>query len=272
MQKHFFLPAIFISLNVFAQHSIDSLVQTERKFANTALTAGTRDAFINFIDTAGIVFEKGKPVNGLRLYNNSGKSPGLLNWEPELAEISSSNDFGYTTGPWKYYPNSLKEDPVAQGHFITVWHLTADGKWKFLIDFGISYPARRNATPLETVHAEVNKFKGDGNKSLKDAEEKFIEAYSSNGTGAYRSFLSTRSRLNYKGFFPATTSEERKALLDSLPKNINYTILGLGISPNNQLGYVYGSAALNNIQDGYLRIWRREKDGWKIAVEVLHFR
>ena len=40
----------------------------------------------------------------------------------------------------------------------------------------------------------------------------------------------------------------------------------------NDLGYVYGTADINDKRDGYLRIWRREKDGWKIAVEVLHFK
>ena len=68
-----------------------------------SLVVSTNEAFIKFIDTAGIVFDKGKPVNGLHLYSNSQRRPGILTWEPEYAEISSTKDFGYTTGPWKYY-------------------------------------------------------------------------------------------------------------------------------------------------------------------------
>ena len=89
---------------------------------------------------------------------------------------------------------------------------------------------------------------------------------------AYNTFLSSQSRLNYSGFIPATNAAQRKALLDSLPRNISYTVLGSGLAPGTDLGYVYGSAAMNDKQDGYLRIWRKEKDEWKIAVEVLHLK
>jgi len=44
------------------------------------------------------------------------------------------------------------------------------------------------------------------------------------------------------------------------------------MSPEKDMRYVYGTTVINDKQDGYLRIWRREKDEWKIAVEVLHFK
>jgi hypothetical protein len=273
MQKYFsFMTIAFISLPAFAQRSIDSMIQTEKKFANTALVAGTKEAFIKFIDTGGIVFDKGRPVNGLKLHTGSERRPGILTWEPEYAEIAATNDFGYTTGPWKFYEISVKDKPVATGHFITVWHLTDHGEWKFLIDFGISYSMNREAMPMKKMHGKKLKFKDDDQQSLKQSEEKFIEAYTSEGIKAYHSFLSSQSRINYAGFLPATNAKERKTLLDSLPMNIIYSILGTGLSPMKDLGYVYGSANINNKQDGYLRIWRKEKNGWKIAAEVLHFK
>ena len=109
-------------------------------------------------------------------------------------------------------------------------------------------------------------------QSLKETEEKFIQSYKVQEKQAYRSFLSSNSRLNYAGYLPALNSTERKALVDSLPANIDYTIVGFGSSPKNDLGYVYGTTAINDKHEGYLRIWRREKDGWKIAVEVLRFK
>src|SRR6266498_1970962 len=175
MQKYFSL-AVFVlsSPLVFCQRSVDGLIQAEKKFANTSLVVSTNEAFISFIDTAGIVFDKGKPVNGLKLYK---KSAGNL------------------------------------------------------------------------------KLKEENPQSLNQAEENFIQAYASQGAKAYESFLSSQSRINYAGFLPATNSEERKILLDSLPSNIHYTILGSGMSPMKDLGYVYGSADINDKQDGYLRIW-----------------
>ena len=119
---------------------------------------------------------------------------------------------------------------------------------------------------------EKGKLKNDFQQSLKEAEERFIQSYKAQGKQAYSSFLSSNSRLNYAGYLPALNSKERKALVDSLPANIGYTIVGFGSSPKNDLGYVYGTADINDKHEVYLRIWRREKDGWKIAVEVLHFK
>jgi hypothetical protein len=273
MLNYFSLVAfVFIASTGFCQRSIDSMVQAEKNFAKTSLVASTKEAFVKFIDTAGIVFEKGNPVNGFELYTKSERRPGILTWEPEYAEISSSNDFGYTTGPWKYYANTLKDDPLAEGHFITVWHLNKDGEWKFLIDFGINYNLKRKKIPFKQSHYESVKPQENAEQSLKDAEEKFIQSYKTQGKQAYSLFLSSNSRLNYAGYLPALNSTERKALVDSLPADIGYTMIGFGSSPKNDLGYVYGTADIHDKHEGYLRIWRREKGGWKIAVEVLRFK
>ena len=79
MQKYFFFIAIFFAASTcFAQRSIDSMVQAEKNFANTSLVGSTKEAFVKFIDTAGIVFEKGTPVNGFELYTKSERRPGIL--------------------------------------------------------------------------------------------------------------------------------------------------------------------------------------------------
>lgn len=272
MRKYFPLVLICVySLNAHGQHSADGMIQAEKNFADTSRLIGTQKAFIAFIDPSGIVFDKGKPVRGLELYSKSERRPGILTWEPGYAEIATTNDFGYTTGPWKYYANTLKENPQSTGYFVTVWHLTPAG-WKFLIDFGITCADKNKNTPLQKKSA-ANLKSGAGNQQLcTDAEQQFIQAYTAQGIVAYNSFLSSDSRINYAGFLPATDAQQRKALLDSLPRNIRYTVIGSGMSPAKDLGYVYGSAVINDKQDGYLRIWRLEKEGWKIAVEVLHFK
>ena len=272
MRKLIVIVAHLISLQAISQHSIDSMLQAEKNFAQSSLVAGMNEAFLKFLDSAAVVFDQGKPVNGIEFYKSKGRANGILSWEPEFAEISSGNDFGYTTGPWEYYANNLKEQPLAGGQFITVWHLNSKGEWKFLIDFGISYNHERKPDPLKKVHAAKNEKENGGENSLKQVEEEFIDTYKDHGKEAYAEFLSSQSRLNYKGFLPATDKPQRKALLDSLPANINYTILGLGTSPMNDLGYTYGSAIVDGKQDGYLRIWRKESTGWKIAVEVLRFK
>ncbi|HMG66099.1 MAG TPA: hypothetical protein VK588_00380, partial [Chitinophagaceae bacterium] len=194
MRKYiFFIFMAFTSGKLSAQRSIDSLVEAEKSFANTCLAASIKEGFLKFIDTGGVVFQKGVPVNGFKLYTNSEKTPGILTWEPEYAEIVSTNDFGYTTGPWKYYSKTIKDTPIAKGQYITVWHLNNNGKWKLLIDFGISYSAERKTISL--AKSQMEKLPGNDDKgSFTEAEEKFTKAYSIHGAQSYQSFLSSESR------------------------------------------------------------------------------
>jgi len=56
-----------------------------------------------------------------------------------------------------------------------------------------------------------------------------------------------------------------------MPTQIKYEFIDSGISSSGDLGYVYGTTMINGKQDGYLRIWRKETEGWKIALEVLRY-
>jgi ketosteroid isomerase-like protein len=60
-------------------------------------------------------------------------------------------------------------------------------------------------------------------------------------------------------------------MIETTPSNIQFTITGSGIAPGGDLAYVYGNTDINNKAENYLRIWRKEKEGWKIALEVLRY-
>ena len=55
------------------------------------------------------------------------------------------------------------------------------------------------------------------------------------------------------------------------PQNMSFMINDSGIASSGDLGFVYGTITLNNKKENYLHIWRKEKEGWKIAVEVLRY-
>src|SRR5436190_24166412 len=108
MKKLFSIPILFFvcSQNIHAQKGIDGLIQAEKKFAAYSVSNSTKEAFLKFLDSAGIVFDNSKPVNGIETWNKREKRPGILNWYPQYAEIAISGDFGYTTGPWTFQPTS----------------------------------------------------------------------------------------------------------------------------------------------------------------------
>ena len=121
MQKYFALVVISIlSTQAFSQRSVDSMIRTEKNFANTSLVVSTREAFIKFIDSAGIVFEKGKPVNGLDLYTKSERRPGILTWEPEYAEIAKTTNTFRSHGGINPYDLIRQHPELTNNHFALI--------------------------------------------------------------------------------------------------------------------------------------------------------
>jgi hypothetical protein len=254
-----------------AQRSIEGLIKAEKSFAAYSVANGTKDAFLKFADSAGIVFDQGKPGNATEYWNKRQKGPGKLNWHPEYAEIAASNDFGYTTGPWNFV---LRDTVRATGYFISVWHINNKKQWRFLIDLGINQSATDTAdeSTISIVQKELNPtLSRSDQQSLVQTEEKFIADYRELGKAAYKKYLSAFSRMNRNRSLPAVNQQWQQQLIDSTPVEIKYEQIGSGISSTVDLGYVYGTATINGKQDGYLRIWRRESDGWKIALEVLRY-
>jgi hypothetical protein len=232
---------------------------------------GTKDAFLKFTDSAGIVFDQGKPGNATEYWNKRQKGPGKLNWHPEYAEIAASKDFGYTTGPWNFV---FRDTVRATGYFISVWHIDNKQQWRFLIDLGINQATTDTAdeSTISIVQKELNpKLSRTDQQALIQSEQKFISEYQEQGKAAYKKYLSAFSRVNRNKFLPAVNQQWQQQLIDSTPIDIKYELLGSGMSSAADLGYAYGIATINGKQDGYLRIWRLESDGWRIALEVLRY-
>lgn len=253
-----------------AQKSIDGLINAEKSFAAYSVEHGTKDAFLKFLDSNGIVFEQGKAVNGIEAWSKREKRPGILNWHPQFAEIASSNDFGYTTGPWTFQPKTITDSIVARGQYFTIWHIDKNGEWKFLADLGIGNTPENIFPTTKKIIAK--KFSNDAViDSVLKAEENFIAAYHENNSKAYRKFLSNKIILLRNGRLPSTSVDDQLIIVKNTPFNIQFTITGSGIAPSGDLAYIYGNTIINNKQDNYLHIWRKEKDGWKIALEVLRY-
>jgi ketosteroid isomerase-like protein len=256
-----------------AQRSIEGLIQAEKNFAAYSLGHGTKDAFLKFLDSAGIVFENGNPVNGIETWSKREKSSGILNWWPEFAEISNSNDFGYTTGPWTFQ-QSMNDSIVARGQYTTVWHIDRNGEWKFMIDLGVGKLPQSSVDEVKRINVAKLGAKSIRPRrvlSLETAERDFIKLFSKNKKAAYEKYLSKECILNRNGHLSAITPAEQQLIIDSTSSSILFTMAGWVVSPEQDMGFTYGTSVLNNKKDSYQRIWRREKDGWRIALDVTRY-
>ncbi|MGH7724046.1 MAG: YybH family protein [Candidatus Eiseniibacteriota bacterium] len=286
--------ALIVSKSEALPPDVASLVEAERAFARRALEAGIRDAFYeNFADNS-VMFRPG-PINAHEFLKGrpSNKGPLLL-WGPSYAELSTSGDLGWTTGPAEL---RLEKDkaPEWYGRFTSVWQKQADGKWKVLIDHGCDLPkpepesltARRvggrpgGAKPLSNSAHEKTR------NALADAERSYEALLVSKGLGGALEAHGDRDVRVYRWGKPTAhgATAAGQAFADEWSKGIASWSPEIGaVSKAGDLGYTYGSVELKSsaskgsapadtAQRGperraFVRVWRNVGGTWKLAIDV----
>lgn len=265
----FFSSIVLLAIQtpINAQKTIDGLIAAERAFARYALDHSTKKAFLHFADTAGLQFREGKPIKSIDLWAKEEENTNRLKWQPQFAEIAASNDFGYTTGPWTFQKTDA--DTVGgRGQYTTVWHANENGEWKFLVDYGHGY---KEVNPSKEVQKIKAAKKNKANvQSLLQAQEAFNLLAAINPQAAYQKYLSRQSILNLNGRLPITNTFDQLSPFNDIAEGVSFNIQGSGIAGSGDMGYVYGATVYKQKTDSYLHIWRHEKDGWKLAVAVVH--
>jgi len=271
------LLAFIFTQTINAQRTIDGMIKAERDFAAYSVANSTKEAFLKFLDSSGIIFDNGKAVNGIGAWTKREKGPGILNWSPRYWDISQSNDFGFTIGPWTYKAGP-QDSIAATGHYTTVWHINMSGEWKFLVDLGV----RNNPMQFYASTDSLLRIDDFGSppgtlKSMLKKEREFIrqtknEIYHGwDRKEWYKRSSTVMGLLSRNDRMPGMFTDMILGTMNSMPDKITYRILGSGISSSGDLGYVYGATDINGKKDNYLRIWRREYKQWRLAHEVLRY-
>jgi ketosteroid isomerase-like protein len=61
----------------------------------------------------------------------------ILDWVPQLAEVSQAGDMGWTWGWYTTtYNDANGEQQTARGKYLNVWKKMPDGSWKVVADIG----------------------------------------------------------------------------------------------------------------------------------------
>lgn len=126
-----------------SENTLQMLVETEKAFAKTAGQKGTKAAFLEFLADDGVTFNPTE-TNGKLFWQNRPESVSWLNWSPDWADVSSDGSFGYTTGGWSFHPKGTKGEAAAFGEYLTIWKKQSDGKFKAILDIGISHEKSAN--------------------------------------------------------------------------------------------------------------------------------
>jgi ketosteroid isomerase-like protein len=119
------------------------LITTDKAFSQMSADKGLNAAFIYYAADSVVKMREGKfPIIGksemTRIYHARPDSGMILKWKPVRADISKSNDIGYTFGDWELY---LKDrDTTLYGNYLSVWKKQTDGTWKYILDTGVNTP------------------------------------------------------------------------------------------------------------------------------------
>ncbi|HKO81956.1 MAG TPA: nuclear transport factor 2 family protein [Chitinophagaceae bacterium] len=267
----------------FAQPNaaLQSLVNAEKAFAQTSKDKSTNDAFSAFMSDSGFIFQAG-PVLGKKFWMEAEQGTDLLTWEPVFADVSSSGDLGYTTGPWEFRAKRNDANPVAGGYYVSVWKKERND-WKVALDIGISYPLALSQNEAFHFSSPATRSKLNDSKiskkELLEKEQQFINEQTNSGWSAYNKFITAGTRIYRPGSFPFITTEQKNKLFSETDKKFSYHAIDAIVASSGDLGYVYGKAMIEITKDGntkslngnYLRIWKKEKDtNWKIALDLVN--
>jgi ketosteroid isomerase-like protein len=120
-----------------------SLLETDRRFANTSEQLGPAAAFDQFMADDAMMM----PSGTLPLYGRESikalmsRADFELTWEPQDGEVSASGDMGWTWGTSLVsWTDDSGETQVRYGKYLNVWR-KIDGQWKVAVDIGNESPA-----------------------------------------------------------------------------------------------------------------------------------
>jgi len=115
-----------------------ALMETDRKFSDLSVEKGMKNAFIEYIDSNGVLLRPNlMPIVGAHAIDyliQQNDTSYKLNWEPQKVFVSKSADMGYTYGLYALHPNGI--DTVIYGTYVSIWKKQDDGSWKFVLDTG----------------------------------------------------------------------------------------------------------------------------------------
>jgi hypothetical protein len=264
---------LFISVffyKLLTAQNAQVLVAAEKAFEKSCLESGIRNGFLANVDSNGIVFTGKGPEDAKQFWRSLGAFDGIFSWSPSYAELSVSGNWGYTTGNYEHRPKTLKDAPDECGQYTTLWGKNDQGEWKYLMDIGNAHdcsPLNKDARFISTGKYSAGELASE--KKLSEIETEFTVLLAKNIGDAYLKYVSSKYILNTTKHHPVTSRDSAVMLLNKMCIAPKYHQAGIKISPGKDMAAVYGTLDTGSKTGNYVRIWRHEKSGWKIALEVI---
>ena len=256
--------------------TMGALADAEIAFARMAAQRGIRDAFLANFDDEGIAFEPA-PVR-LRTVWNTRPAPSdplaqTLDWKPLQVGVSRSGNFGYSTGPYTLVDRS-RPGVVRHGVFFSVWRKDSMGRWKVLLDAGVSTPGVTNFADMGAPPRPH--FHGHADIAAERRKLVAIEHATARGLApnAYGKLLADDARLHRNGSPPIGSRGAVTAEVARRAARIVWQPDDAFVASSADMAVTYGhyrEADRNGAasEGYYAHLWVRAADGrWRLAYDI----
>ena len=253
------------------------IVAAELAFAKTAKNKNTRAAFIESFAKDGVVISKGRFVNAIEHWQTFPEDSALLAWWPIFADVATSGDLGYTTGPFEFYPDRKGSPPVGFGYYSTVWK-KENGVWKAACDMGISL--RQPDSPGTSVtYAQVVGQKSENKiatEKIRTAEQGYTELLNQSNISFSPDYFANEFRLHRPFTVPINTKESLSAFNEH-DKKFSFEPVHTQVSADGDMAFTNGNVTIELSTNGnkrtiaanYMRVWKNLNGEWKIVLDVI---
>src|SRR6187551_2056804 len=113
--------------------AVEEIKKAEADFSNLSAKVGMRKAFLQYLDTNGVLLRSGRnPIVGKAardFLDPINDSAFTLTWVPSAAYASILGDMGYTYGIYTY----KDKDTTSFGTYVSIWKRQPDGSWKYVL-------------------------------------------------------------------------------------------------------------------------------------------
>jgi ketosteroid isomerase-like protein len=273
---------LIITTTAFAQirPEVESIAQAERDFAQVSVDQNIRAAFLTNFDDETLAFQKGEPLPGRRDWLAREPNDAYLFWWPVFADVASSGDFGYTTGPAVFGGTQSEKKPTGGMYYASVWKKKR-GKWTVVADLGTGiYDPAENMKDFTTSQNVLKKTKKKidtqaEQSALLTLDKKYANDLSEAKASFQTQMLSQEARIHRPGRKPITTPTEVVGLQEK--GKFTFEQVGGEIATSADMGFTYGRVKVMVIRDEketliplcYMRVWKKEGGTWKVVLDVI---
>ncbi len=254
-----------------AQGDLQKLVDTEHAFARAA-EKGTKSAFLAYLTDDAVVFVPDQ-TNGKAFWTARGDTSSLLSWAPNYADISANGIMGYTTGNWEFRAKGKGDAPSAFGDFITVWLRQPSGRYKFVIDIGVSHdkPAKYSSEWVTTE--DKTSDANERNSSAVETANGFFDFAAKKGLAkAYEVFAAPEIRMYREGKFPIIGKNAAIAAIKNQSGTVTpakrSTLLGSANIAYTNNTYTVARDGKVTEKGNFLQIWKLRAGKWQIVLDI----